>query len=104
MNFKKSLTPVELEAILTAQLRLFLSVDVVGSTAFKHRKAQEGESKPWLKFIHGFYTGFVGKEGEDLSRHDKWLCMMYPRLMLLKQFLADDGAIFVAAVTAEAES
>lgn len=25
----------------------------------------------------------VGKEGEDLSRHDKWLCMMYPRLKLL---------------------
>ena len=22
----------------------------------------------------------VGEEGEDLSRHDKWLCMMYPRL------------------------
>ncbi|HWB03296.1 MAG TPA: hypothetical protein VG796_09750 [Verrucomicrobiales bacterium] len=58
MNFKKSLTPAELEAILTPQLRLFLSVDVVGSTAFKHRKALEGESKPWLKFIHGFYTGF----------------------------------------------
>ncbi len=38
----------------------------------------------------------VGKEAEDLSRHDKWLCMMYPRLVLLKQFLADDGAIFVS--------
>ena len=37
----------------------------------------------------------VGKEAEDLSRHDKWLCMMYPRLVLLKQFLSDDGAIFV---------
>lgn len=58
MNFKKSLAPAELEAILSPQLRLFLSVDVVGSTAFKHRKSQQGESKPWLKFIHGFYTGF----------------------------------------------
>lgn len=38
----------------------------------------------------------VGKEDEDLSRHDKWLCMMYPRLVLLKQFLSDDGAIFVS--------
>jgi site-specific DNA-methyltransferase (adenine-specific)/adenine-specific DNA-methyltransferase len=37
----------------------------------------------------------VGKEAEDLSRHDKWLCMMYPRLVLLKQFLSEDGAIFV---------
>ena len=29
----------------------------------------------------------VGKEGEDFSRHDKWLCMMYPRLQLLKKWL-----------------
>lgn len=38
----------------------------------------------------------VGKEGEDLSRHDKWLCMMYPRLKLLQKLLADDGAIFIS--------
>ena len=38
----------------------------------------------------------VGKEGEDLSRHDKWLCMMYPRLKLLQRLLASDGVIFVS--------
>ncbi len=38
----------------------------------------------------------VGKEAEDLTRHDKWLCMMYPRLALLKEFLRDDGLIFVS--------
>ena len=38
----------------------------------------------------------VGKEGEDLSRHDKWLCMMYPRLKLLHRLLAQDGAIFIS--------
>jgi adenine-specific DNA-methyltransferase len=38
----------------------------------------------------------VGKEAEDLSRHDKWLCMMYPRLKLLHKLLADDGAIFIS--------
>ncbi|MDP2761693.1 MAG: site-specific DNA-methyltransferase [Sideroxyarcus sp.] len=38
----------------------------------------------------------VGKEGETLDRHDRWLCMMYPRLVLLKQFLRQDGAIFVS--------
>lgn len=37
----------------------------------------------------------VGKEGEDLSRHDKWLCMMYPRLKLLQRLLADNGVIFI---------
>lgn len=38
----------------------------------------------------------VGKEAEDLCRHDKWLCMMYPRLILLREFLRNDGAIFVS--------
>ncbi|MDE6111853.1 MAG: site-specific DNA-methyltransferase, partial [Bacteroidales bacterium] len=38
----------------------------------------------------------VGKQGEDLSRHDKWLCMMYPRLKLLQKLLAEDGAIFIS--------
>jgi site-specific DNA-methyltransferase (adenine-specific)/adenine-specific DNA-methyltransferase len=38
----------------------------------------------------------VGKEGETLDRHDRWLCMMYPRLVLLKQFLRQDGSIWVS--------
>lgn len=37
----------------------------------------------------------MGKEGEDLSRHDKWLCMMYPRLKLLQRLLASEGVIFI---------
>lgn len=47
------------------------------------------EIRKWLGEV-------VGKEGETLDRHDRWLCMMYPRLMLLKQFLREDGAIFVS--------
>ena len=38
----------------------------------------------------------VGKEGETLDRHDRWLCMMYPRLVLLRQFLRDDGVILMS--------
>lgn len=45
--------------------------------------------KEWLGKV-------VGKEGETLDRHDRWLCMMYPRLTLLHQFLRDDGVIFVS--------
>ena len=45
--------------------------------------------KKWLGEV-------VGKAGEDLSRHDKWLCMMYPRLRLLQRLLAGDGAIFIS--------
>ncbi|MBE0540546.1 MAG: site-specific DNA-methyltransferase [Verrucomicrobia bacterium] len=44
----------------------------------------------------------VGKEGEDLSRHDKWLCMLYPRLALLRLFLRRDGVIFVSMDETEA--
>jgi len=47
------------------------------------------EIKKWLQKT-------VGGEAEDLSRHDKWLCMMYPRLTLLREFLREDGAIFVS--------
>ncbi len=32
---------------------------------------------------------------DDLTRHDKWLCMMMPRLKLLKELLAEDGVICI---------
>ncbi len=44
--------------------------------------------KEWFK-----HEGPV--DGEDLERHDKWLCMMWPRLHLLKELLTEDGVIFV---------
>ena len=54
------------------------------------------EIRRWLGAV-------VGKEGETLDRHDRWLCMMYPRLVLLRQFLREDGVIWIsiddAAVT-----
>ena len=53
--------------------------------------------KKWLGEV-------VGKEGEDLSRHDKWLCMMYPRLKLLQKLLAEDGAIFISIDSTELSS
>lgn len=45
--------------------------------------------KAWLNKV-------VGKEGEDLSRHDKWLCMMYPRLKLLQKLLSNDGCLVIS--------
>lgn len=47
------------------------------------------EIRKWLGEV-------VGREGETLDRHDRWLCMMYPRLTLLRRFLKRDGAIFVS--------
>jgi adenine-specific DNA-methyltransferase len=45
--------------------------------------------KKWLGQV-------VGKEAEDLTRHDKWLCMIAPRLQLLRKLLAEDGAIIIS--------
>ena len=45
--------------------------------------------KRWLK-----ENGEVDQE--DPERHDKWLCMMWPRLQLLRELLAEDGVIFVS--------
>lgn len=45
--------------------------------------------KKWLGQV-------VGKEAEDLTRHDKWLCMMYPRLKLLQKLLAEDGTLVIS--------
>ena len=47
------------------------------------------EIREWLGKV-------VGSEAEDLSRHDKWLCMMYPRLNLIKKFLREDGVVFAS--------
>jgi len=47
------------------------------------------EMRSWLGRV-------VGGEAEDLSRHDKWLCMMYPRLTLLRQMLREDGSLWMS--------
>ena len=41
---------------------------------------------------------WLGKvvDRDDLTRHDKWLCMMTPRLKLLRELLSDDGVIFIS--------
>lgn len=52
-------------------------------------KVNSPKIKKWLGKI-------VGGEAEDLCRHDKWLCMMYPRLKLLRDLLSEDGVIFVS--------
>lgn len=51
-------------------------------------KVNSPKIKQWLGRV-------VGRESEDLTRHDKWLCMMHPRLKLLRDLMADNGAIFL---------
>ena len=45
--------------------------------------------------ILGWFGSVVGAEGEDHLRHDKWLSMMYPRLAILRDLLAESGALFI---------
>ena len=68
-----------------------------------YNTGKENEGSGWLyndrvnnPIIREWLGRTVGKEAEDLSRHDKWLCMMYPRLQLLSKFLALDGVMFVS--------
>jgi len=52
-------------------------------------KVNSPKIKKWLGKV-------VGRESEDLNRHDKWLCMMYPRLKMLRDLLSEDGSIFIS--------
>ncbi len=68
-----------------------------------YRSALQHRNEAWVyndnvnsPEIRAWLGSVVGKEAEDLSRHDKWLCMMYPRLRLLKEFLRDDGSIWIS--------
>ncbi|HEX2729549.1 MAG TPA: site-specific DNA-methyltransferase, partial [Rubrobacteraceae bacterium] len=60
------------------------------------------DDERWIYADYGYKAelepllGEVGREGEDTLRHDKWLCMMYPRLVLLRELLAPDGSIFIS--------
>jgi adenine-specific DNA-methyltransferase len=41
---------------------------------------------------------WLGKvvDREDFARHDKWLCMMMPRLKILRELLREDGVICIS--------
>ncbi len=47
------------------------------------------------KWLHDTFHE-SGVTVDDLTRHDKWLCMMYPRLSLLRKLLSKDGIIFIS--------
>lgn len=46
--------------------------------------------------IKKWFNNIVGGEEEDLTRHDKWLCMMYPRLQIMKKLLQENGVLFIS--------
>jgi adenine-specific DNA-methyltransferase len=44
--------------------------------------------------IRDWYKQTVGKD--DLAKHDKWLCMITPRIKLLYELLSSDGVMFIS--------
>ena len=60
-----------------------------------------GDGKGWIyndNVNSPMIKEWLGKEVnlDDLTRHDKWLCMMMPRLKMLKELLSEDGVIFIS--------
>ena len=66
-------------------------IDPPYNTGKEHWVFNDNVNSPLIK-------EWIGKEvgKDDLTRHDKWLCMMVPRLKLLRELLADDGVIFIS--------
>lgn len=60
MAFKASITESELQELLRPKLRVFFSIDVVGSTSFKH-ESEYTNNQGWLAFFAAFFTEFPDK-------------------------------------------
>jgi len=85
-------------------------IDPPYNTGVDERGA-DGKRTGWIysdnvnsPLIREWLNKVVGAEAEDFSRHDKWLCMMYPRLALLKEFLREDGVVFASIDEVELSS
>ena len=66
-------------------------IDPPYNTGNEGWKYNDNMKAPFIKEWLGKVIGV-----DDLEKHDKWLCMMWPRLQLLKELLSDDGIIFVS--------
>ena len=66
-------------------------IDPPYNTGNEGWKYNDNMKSPFIKEWLGKAVGI-----DDLERHDKWLCMMWPRLQLLKELLSEDGVIFVS--------
>ena len=67
-------------------------IDPPYNTGNESWKYNDRVNSPIMK--EWFKQNNIGRD--DLERHDKWLCMMWPRLQLLKELLSSNGVIFVS--------
>ena len=74
-------------------------IDPPYNTGNENWKYNDNVNSPLIKeWLHKIV------DSDDLERHDKWLCMMWPRLHLLKELLAEDGVIFISIGSDEVNS
>ncbi len=74
-------------------------IDPPYNTGNESWKYNDNVNSPVIKEWLGKVVGT-----DDLEKHDKWLCMMWPRLQLFKELLSDDGVIFVSIDDNEAHN
>jgi len=66
-------------------------IDPPYNTGNENWKYNDNVNSPMIKEWLG---NVVDKE--DMTRHDKWLCMMMPRLKLLRELLSEDGVVVIS--------
>jgi len=65
MYFPEKVSRKDYELIAKRALRLFLSVDIVNSTALKHEYREKDRS--WIAIAHRFFTWFPNLLSRDLD-------------------------------------
>ena len=68
-------------------------IDPPYNTGNEGWKYNDNVNSPMLQ---EWFKSSLPVDKEDLTRHDKWLCMMMPRLKLLRELLTEDGVIFIS--------
>jgi hypothetical protein len=99
LAFQLEISESSLTALAEPRLRLFLSVDVVGSTAFKHQ-AERTDAQGWLEFFTSFYSGFPNflSTAHAETLHSKNHRPEHLAPALLWKALGDE-LVFVAEIT-----
>jgi hypothetical protein len=72
MRIKSNLQEAEFEELVRPKLKLFMSVDIVGSTHFK-QKERKGPSQSWLNLFISFFTEFPGLLNSEIVGLDSSL-------------------------------
>lgn len=68
-------------------------IDPPYNTGKEHWKYNDNVNSPIIK---KWFESEAFVDDQDLSRHDKWACMIYPRLKILRELLSEEGLIFVS--------